>query len=38
VRHDGAGHRIYTDGMGPFRVPFERLSRAGKHHSIRSKL
>jgi hypothetical protein len=38
VRHDGGGHRIYTDGMGPFRVPFERLSRAGKHHTIRSKL
>lgn len=25
VRHDGDGHRIYTDGMGCFRAVHERL-------------
>ena len=38
VRHDGDGHRIYTDGKGPFRIPFERLAKlTGRPHNIRTK-
>jgi hypothetical protein len=38
VRHDGDGHRIYTDGMGCFRAVHERLAQIrGEPHNIRNE-